>query len=51
MFEGRGFKVKKSSTYPVYYRMGNLRAEVAPTWMDNAVIRGRTSFVRVFIFR
>ena len=33
------------------YHMGNFRADVSFQWMDNAVINGRTSFVRIFIFR
>ena len=49
MYTDRGYRLVQVNECMVYFHMGNLRAKISSIrWMDNAVIKGRTSFVRAF---
>ena len=49
MYADRGYRLVQVNEWIAYYHMGNLQAKISfIRWMDNAVIKGRTSFVRAF---
>jgi len=50
MYKDHGYRDEQNIVCVVYSHLGNVRAEICSIWMDNSVIKGRTSFVSILVY-